>query len=61
MISSRLFQLFWCYYPPQELLQLAKIMRDSPELRELLRNLGRRSAVRGPLHKLPEDGPCGDG
>lgn len=39
----------------EELLQLAKIMRASPELRELLRNLGRRSAVRGPLHKLPEE------
>ena len=38
----------------EELLSLAKIMRSSPELRELLRNLGRRSAIRGPLHKLPE-------
>lgn len=39
----------------EELLSLAKIMRSSPELRELLRNLGRRSAIRGPLHKLPEE------
>ncbi|CAE7625103.1 viaA [Symbiodinium sp. CCMP2592] len=35
--------------------QLAKILRKSPELRDLIRKLGRRSAVRGPLHKLPEE------
>ncbi|CAE7479492.1 viaA [Symbiodinium natans] len=39
----------------KELQQLAKILRKSPELRELIRKLGRRSAVRGPLHKLPEE------
>eukprot|EP00439_Symbiodinium_sp_Y106_P038837 s401_g4.t1 len=39
----------------RELQQLAKILRKSPELRDLVRKLGRRSAVRGPLHKLPEE------
>lgn len=39
----------------KELQQLAKILRKSPELRDLIRKLGRRSAVRGPLHKLPEE------
>ena len=38
-----------------ELQALAKVLRRSPELRELVRNLGRRSAVRGPLQKLPEE------